>query len=299
MKKTISIAFALIFALTSCVRLGDLGLEPVPDIAFVYECNGGLEYTFTSTVEGTEDISWNVLDVTTGTGETFVCTFPSPGTYWVQMTGTYNGRVQTVSTKILVAKAAKIVFGDDSLDDWDNVTYPDFVFTGGSYEEMEKPILLESKFDYDAISLYFYVQFDASARADIDADRHRLDVFLDVDGNASTGVADFDDRLGIEYILQMHIFNEDSDCYGIDVMDGNWDGVSNGDELAGSLVAGHRQQDGNIVRMEFSIPRSTWGVTGTAFGMGLKIENSDWTDFDALQDSEGNQGLILDLNKME
>lgn len=292
-------AVALIFAMTSCVRLGDLGLEPVPDIAFVYECNGGLDYTFTSTVEGTTDISWNILDVTTGTGESFSCTFPSPGTYWIQMTGTYNGRVQTVSTKILVAKAAKITFGDDSLDDWSNVTYPDFTFTGGSYEEMDKPILLESKFDYDANNLYFYVQFDASARPDIDADRHRLDLFMDIDGNAATGVADFDDRLGIEYILQMHIYNEASDCYGIDVMDGNWEGVSNGAELTSSLVVGHREQDGTTVRMEFSIPRSTWGVTGTTFGMALKIENSDWTDFDALQDSDGNQGIILDLNKME
>lgn len=299
MKKIVYMAVALVFALTSCVRLGDLGLEPVPDIAFVYECNGGLDYTFTSTVEGTTDISWNILDVTTGTGESFSCTFPSPGTYWIQMTGTYNGRVQTVSTKILVAKAAKITFGDSSLDDWDNVTYPDFVFTGGSYEEMDRPILLESKFDYDANNLYFYVQFDASARPDIDADRHRLDLFMDIDGNAATGVADFDDRLGIEYILQMHIFNEESDCYGIDVMDGNWEGVSNGDELTSSLVVGHREQDGTTVRMEFSIPRSTWGVTGTSFGMALKIENSDWTDFDALQDSEGNQGILLDLNKME
>lgn len=299
MKKIIYMAVALIFAVTSCVRLGDLGLEPVPDIAFVYECNGGLDYTFTSTVEGTTDISWNILDVTTGAGESFSCTFPSPGTYWIQMTGTYDGRVQTVSTKILVAKAAKITFGDDSLDDWADVTYPDFTFTGGSYEEMDKPILLESKFDYDANNLYFYVQFDASARPDIDADRHRLDLFMDIDGNAATGVADFDDRLGIEYILQMHIYNEESDCYGIDVMDGNWEGVSNGDELTSSLVVGHREQDGTTVRMEFSIPRSTWGVTGTTFGMALKIENSDWTDFDALQDSDGNQGIILDLNKME
>ncbi len=299
MKRNIFTAiFVAITALASCVRLGDLNLEPVPDIAFTYQCDGGLEYTFMSTVPNTTDISWNVIDVTTGTGETFSCTFPQPGTYWVQMTGTYNGRQQTVSTKILVAKASVVRMDDNTLDDWDGVLYEDFIFTGGSYEGLESPILLESKFDYDAVNVYFYIQFDTNVRDDIDADQHRFDLFLDTDASTSTGVIDFDDRLGVDYILQMHIYDDED----ISVMDGGWDDstISNGEELTGSLVVGHYEttQEG-IVRIEFSLPRSVWGITGTKMGFGFKLENYNWTDFDALQDAEGNQGIIVDLNKME
>lgn len=296
MKKIAIIILSALAVMTSCVRLGDLNLEPVPDIAFTYQCDGGLVYTFSSTVPNTSDIRWNILDVMTGNGDTFTCTFPQPGTYWVQMTGIYNGREQTVSTKILVAKASVVKFADGSLDDWDDVSYEDFIFTGGSYEDMDRPVLLESKFDYDALNVYFYVQFDSNAHEGITAATHRFDLFLDVDASVNTGEPDFDDRLGVDYIVQMHIYDDDE----VSVMDGTWESVSNDAELGGSLVVGDFETtpDG-IVRIEFSLPRDVWGITGTAVGFGLKIENYDWTDFDGLQDRDGNQGIVLDLNKME
>ena len=114
---------------TACVHLGDLELEPVPDIAFSYEIDG-LSYSFASTTPGTSNITWNVLGQGTGSGETFKFTFPKPGSYWVSMTGTYNGEEQTVSTKLLVAKASVVKLDDNSVADWEKVTYPDFYFPG-------------------------------------------------------------------------------------------------------------------------------------------------------------------------
>ena len=102
MKKILLILTAFLFALSSCVHLGDLELEPVPDIAFTYTQNSGLEFTFTSSVEGTTNVGWEVIGIegATATGDSFTYNFPEPGTYWVRMTVTYNGGEQTFTGKI-------------------------------------------------------------------------------------------------------------------------------------------------------------------------------------------------------
>ncbi|MBQ1637697.1 MAG: hypothetical protein II048_06195, partial [Bacteroidales bacterium] len=48
---------------TACVHLGDLDLEPIPDISFTYECSG-LTYTFTSA--DAKDVKWNIVGETEG-----------------------------------------------------------------------------------------------------------------------------------------------------------------------------------------------------------------------------------------
>ena len=164
MKKILLILTAFLFALSSCVHLGDLELEPVPDIAFTYTQNSGLEFTFTSSVEGTTNVGWEVIGIegATATGDSFTYNFPEPGTYWVRMTGTYNGGEQTFTGKIAVDWAATISFKDGSLDDWDLVTKPEYIFHGGdtdNYPTQAEPILVEGKFDYDANYIYVYASF--------------------------------------------------------------------------------------------------------------------------------------------
>ena len=74
-------AFALMVgSQTACVRLGDLDLEPIPDISFTYECSG-LTYTFTSA--DAKEVKWNIVGEAEGSGEVFIYTFKKPGNYWV------------------------------------------------------------------------------------------------------------------------------------------------------------------------------------------------------------------------
>ena len=300
MKKILLILTAFLFALSSCVHLGDLELEPVPDIAFTYTQNSGLEFTFTSSVEGTTNVGWEVIGIegATATGDSFTYNFPEPGTYWVRMTGTYNGGEQTFTGKIAVDWAATISFKDGSLDDWDLVTNPEYIFHGGdtdNYPTQAEPILVEGKFDYDANYIYVYASFDVTARADINVDSHRFDFYLDVDADTSTGSLDMGDRLGVEYIIQANFFNDEEGSFS--VMDGGWNTPDNAADLAQYILIGDKNVEGDIASIEFKVSRADFGITGTKVGIGLKIENNDWTDFDALLDKDGNQGIVLDFAK--
>ena len=300
MKKILLILTAFLFALSSCVHLGDLELEPVPDIAFTYTQNSGLEFTFTSSVEGTTNVGWEVIGIegATATGDSFTYNFPEPGTYWVRMTGTYNGGEQTFTGKIAVDWAATISFKDGSLDDWDLVTKPEYIFHGGdtdNYPTQAEPILVEGKFDYDANYIYVYASFDVTARADINVDSHRFDFYLDVDADTSTGNLDMGDRLGVEYIIQANFFNDEEGSFS--VMDGSWETPDNAADLAQYILIGDKNVEGDIASIEFKVSRADFGITGTKVGIGLKIENNDWTDFDALLDKDGNQGIVLDFAK--
>lgn len=300
MKKILLILTAFLFALSSCVHLGDLELEPVPDIAFTYTQNSGLEFTFTSSVEGTTNVGWEVIGIegATATGDSFTYNFPEPGTYWVRMTGTYNGGEQTFTGKIAVDWAATISFKDGSLDDWDLVTKPEYIFHGGdtdNYPTQAEPILVEGKFDYDANYIYVYASFDVTARADINVNSHRFDFYLDVDADTSTGNLDMGDRLGVEYIIQANFFNDEEGTFS--VMDGVWETPDNAADLAQYILIGDKNVEGDIASIEFKVSRADFGITGTKVGIGLKIENNDWTDFDALLDKDGNQGIVLDFAK--
>ena len=300
MKKILLILTAFLFALSSCVHLGDLELEPVPDIAFTYTQNSGLEFTFTSSVEGTTNVGWEVIGIegATATGDSFTYNFPEPGTYWVRMTGTYNGTEQTFTGKIAVDWAATISFKDGSLDDWDLITKPEYIFHGGdtdNYPTQAEPILVEGKFDYDANYIYVYASFDVTARADINVDSHRFDFYLDVDADTSTGSLDMGDRLGVEYIIQANFFNDEEGSFS--VMDGGWNTPDNAADLAQYILIGDKNVEGDIASIEFKVSRADFGITGTKVGIGLKIENNDWTDFDALLDKDGNQGIVLDFAK--
>ena len=300
MKKILLILTAFLFALSSCVHLGDLELEPVPDIAFTYTQNSGLEFTFTSSVEGTTNVGWEVIGIegATATGDSFTYNFPEPGTYWVRMTGTYNGGEQTFTGKIAVDWAATISFKDGSLDDWDLVTKPEYIFHGGdtdNYPTQAEPILVEGKFDYDANYIYVYASFDVTARADINVNSHRFDFYLDVDADTSTGNLDMGERLGVEYIIQANFFNDEEGTFS--VMDGAWETPDNAADLAQYILIGDKNVEGDIASIEFKVSRADFGITGTKVGIGLKIENNDWTDFDALLDKDGNQGIVLDFAK--
>jgi len=163
-----------VLLLSSCVHLGDLNLDPVPDIGFSVEHNG-LTLTFVSTKSNTSDVKWKTSDGGSETGETMTHTFPEPGTYWIEMSGIYDGVPQTVSTKILVAKASKVSMTDGTVADWENVTYPDFQLTGS---EPGSPIK-KVKIDYDANYVYYYMELDVTVNPGADETSHILSVRID------------------------------------------------------------------------------------------------------------------------
>ncbi|MBQ5528669.1 MAG: hypothetical protein IIU05_06440, partial [Bacteroidales bacterium] len=70
MKKIITLlSIAAMAVLSSCIREGDLDLDPVPDIAFDYTCDG-LNLTFKSVTENTTDVKWEIIKTKDGSAET-------------------------------------------------------------------------------------------------------------------------------------------------------------------------------------------------------------------------------------
>ena len=94
------------------------------------------------------------------------------------MTGNYQGEQQTVSTKILVAKASVVRLDDGTISDWDKVTYPDFMLYGNDGVSY-------GKFDYDANYIYFMFILEEQEMFDINAAIWNLR--LDADDNSQTG----------------------------------------------------------------------------------------------------------------
>lgn len=290
--KLLGIAAVAGMTLVSCVHKGDLNLDPVPDIAFNVEFSG-LDAKFTSAVEGTTGITWEINDGAKGEGETFEHTFAKPGTYWVIMTGTYNGTEQTTAGKIRVDKPSRIKLDDNTFDDWNYVreNYDDFLYTGpaGGF--------IEGMLDYDANYIYVYYEADLNS-ATFDTPEIIVDFFIDVDGDSTTGYTD-GGLEGAEYLLEGSFFGDDA-WWGVSAP--NWSDLPDSglaDKLSEAFVIGHNEVDeeNGRARVEFAISRDKYEINTAKFGFKLVLLNNDWGDVDALADSEGNDYIIAKLDK--
>ena len=294
MKKYIFLGVVALFIilLCSCVHLGDLNLDPIPDIGFSIDYDG-LTMTFTSTTENTSDIKWAINDGSTGTGETFLHSFTEPGEYWVVMTGMYEGAQQSVSAKILVAKAAKVNMNDETVADWENVTYPDFQFTGSG---PGSPIV-KAKIDYDANYVYYYMEFDVTSNPIANEDSHILSVSIDADDDTSTGMST--GGVGAEYLMEGNLYDGWYDFYEYSTSDDDWTYIEDPNFYDNGIVIGHQEVDGNIMKIEWAYSRSVFGFTSTSYSFYFKAYDEDWNDADILQNSDGSNAIHIMMDKKE
>ncbi|MBR5385121.1 MAG: hypothetical protein IK143_04550 [Bacteroidales bacterium] len=263
MKKIFAlICIAVMAALSSCVRKGDLDLEPVPDIAFEYTCEG-LTLTFNSVIPNTTDIKWEVVGLTQATGDTFTYAFPEPGTYWIKMTGNYNGSEQTVAGKILVAKPSPVRLDDDSFDDWDAVTYPDFQLVGDDG-------ISYGKFDYNADYIFFFVAMNTTIPG-CTAEGAIMNIRMDSDDLTGTGMST--KGLGCDWYLEGSFWWPDGWA--------NWYDCASGDTeyVEGMPIeTGTYRDEGDMVYFEFALSRKKYGINGSSVGIFFKFYTEDWED---------------------
>ena len=273
MKKIFAIfCFAAMALLTSCVRKGDLDLAPVPDIAFEYTCDG-LTLTFNSVVPNTTDVQWEILKtqngsaetLTTGAGETFTYTFPTPDNYWIKMTGVYEGQEQVVAGKILVAKPSAVKLDDNSFADWDAVQYPDFQLVGDDGKSW-------GKFDYNADYIFFYVALDTTIPG-CTADGAIMNMRIDSDDLTGTGMST--KGLGCDWYLEGNFWNSNERW-------ADWYDCSSGDTVAASeempIELGTYKVEGDTAYFEFALSRKKYGIKGSSVGIYFKFYTEDWED---------------------
>lgn len=273
MKKIFAIfCIAATAVLSSCVRMGDLDLAPVPDIAFEYTCDG-LTLTFNSVVPNTTDVQWEILKtqngsaetLTTGAGETFTYTFPTPDNYWIKMTGIYEGQEQVVAGKILVAKPSAVKLDDNSFADWDAVQYPDFQLVGDDGKSW-------GKFDYNADYIFFYVALDTTIPG-CTADGAIMNMRIDSDDLTGTGMST--KGLGCDWYLEGNFWNSNERW-------ADWYDCSSGDTVAASeempIELGTYKVEGDTAYFEFALSRKKYGIKGSSVGIYFKFYTEDWED---------------------
>ena len=273
MKKIFAIfCIAATAILSSCVRKGDLDLAPVPDIAFEYTCDG-LTLTFNSVVPNTANVQWEILKtqngsaetLTTGAGETFTYTFPTPDNYWIKMTGVYEGQEQVVAGKILVAKPSAVKLDDNSFADWDAVQYPDFQLVGDDGKSW-------GKFDYNADYIFFYVALDTTIPG-CTADGAIMNMRIDSDDLTGTGMST--KGLGCDWYLEGNFWNSNERW-------ADWYDCSSGDTVAASeempIELGTYKVEGDTAYFEFALSRKKYGIKGSSVGIYFKFYTEDWED---------------------
>lgn len=273
MKKIFAIfCIAATAILSSCVRMGDLDLAPVPDIAFDYTSDG-LTLTFNSVIENTSDVKWEIIKakggsaetLATGAGDTYTYTFPVPDTYWIKMSGVYEGEEQVVSGKILVAKPSVVKLDDDSFEDWDAVQYPDFQLVGDDGKTW-------GKFDYNADYVFFLVALDTTIPG-CTADGAIMNMRIDADDLTGTGMST--KGLGCDWYLEGNFWNDNERW-------ADWYDCASGDTVPASdempIELGTKKVEGDTVFFEFALPRKKYGIKGSSVGIYFKFYTEDWED---------------------
>ena len=120
-----------------------------------------------------------------------------------------------------------------------------------------------------------------------------MDIFMDVDNSSATGLTL--KGLGCDYLLEGNIVNW-YDPYifaGATQSDWNFGSYS----TSNYYKLGYTESAGDTVRMEFSVSREAFKITGDAFQLALTMMNSDWSDVGTLTTLDYNEKIIVKMDK--
>jgi hypothetical protein len=268
--RKIHLYFAALLTLISisCSKEGAYNLEDTPPLDFRTYYNG-LTVTFANATEGATAISWDFGDESAvTTGDSVEHTFATIGKYLITMNGTYKGKAYIMHTILRVDKPSVINLDDGSFDDWNEVTYPDFILSG-------KGAVLSGKIDYDANYLYIYVEFDSIAENAGLAD-HIFGVYMDVDNSVATGFSM--KEMGVDYGCEGNVYGNWYAPSIVDLVNGDpgWPFV--GFENENAVKPGYITKTGNTIMMEFGLSREVFKINSDAMSFSMSIMNADWSD---------------------
>jgi PKD repeat protein len=260
--------FAGFMLILSCSNEGEYTLTETAPMDFKTYYNG-LTVTFVNTSENASAISWNFGDNTPEvTGDSVLHTYASPGKFVINMNGTVENKVYQFNTVLGVDKASVVSLTDDSFEDWDLVTYPDFQLEG-------KDHVIGGKVDYDANYIYIYLEYDTAGTNGLaPLEEAIMDLYMDVDNNILTG---FSSSIGADYLFEGNIQTGWFDYYSYQNEDqGNWDYWVYF-TMDDAILPGYSEEAENSVKMEFALSREKFKITKDVFGFQLTLNYSDWS----------------------
>ena len=253
----------------SCSKEGQYNLEDTPPLDFRSHYDG-LTVTFVNATEGATDISWDFGDESAVVpGDSVEHTYTAIGNYVITMNGSLEGKSYIFHTVIRVDKPSVIDLEDGTFDDWEGVTYPDFLLSG-------KGAVDTAKVDYDANYVYIYVAFDSVEETAGLAD-HIFGVYIDADDAVSTGFSM--KEMGVDFSCEGNLYDGGWFAPGfVDLANGDpgWPFV--GFENENALKAGYITKEGNTIKMEFGLSREVFKISSDAVSFSMSIMNADWSD---------------------
>ena len=265
----IFIAASITLICLSCSKEGQYNLEETPPLDFRSHYDG-LTVTFVNVTEGATNISWDFGDVSPVVlGDSVEHTYDEIGNYVITMNGSLEGKSYIFHTMLRVDKPSLVNLEDGTFDDWNDVTYTDFLVSG-------KGAVDTAKVDYDANYIYVYVEFDSIAENAGLID-HIFGVYMDVDNSVSTGFSM--KEMGVDYGCEGNLY--DGGWFAPSIVD-----LANGDpgwpfvgfENENAIKPGYIIKEGNTIKMEFGISREIFKINSDAISFSMSIMNSDWSD---------------------
>jgi hypothetical protein len=284
------IAAFLLFLLMSCSKEGKYDLEETPPLDFRSYYNG-LTVTFVNATEGATDISWEFGDNSSVvSGDSVMHTYTAIGNYVITMNGSLDGISYIFHTVLRVDKASVIDLEDDTFDDWNGVTYPDFLLSG-------KGAIDTGKVDYDANYIYIYVEFDSIAENAGIID-HIFGVYMDVDNTVSTGFSM--KEMGVDYGCEGNLYNGGWFAPSkVDLVNEDPGWPFGGFDNEKAIKPGYIVKEGNTIKMEFGISREVFKINSESMSFSMSIMNSDWSDVGNLVTPipDYNEKILVMMNK--
>ena len=229
----------------------------------------GLKVTFVNATEGATDISWDFGDTSpVVAGDSVEHTYDAIGNYVITMNGSLEGKSYVFHTMLRVDKPSVVKLDDGSFDDWNGVTYTDFLLSG-------KDAVDTAKVDYDANYIYVYVEFD-SVKTNAGILEHIFALYMDVDNSVSTGFTM--KEMGVDYGCEGNIYTASFAPSIVDLANGDpgWPFMEYAVENA--IQPGFITKEGNTIKMEFGISRELFKINSDVFSLAISIMDSEWND---------------------
>jgi len=237
-----------------------------PDVNFSTSIDA-YTVTFTNKTTGGASYKWDFGDGTVSTEESPKHTYPGKGKYVPTLyVTTSGGRTAEGSTVIRIAKSSAIKLNDNSLADWDTVTYNVKVsVTGGG-------IFRKAKLDYDAENVYFYFEMASKvANGDI------FDFYLDADNNSSTGLTTWvANGSGNDVLMEGAILTNWFDLFYHTGAQTSF--TFDYQSVTDFYQVGTVQESGGILKFEGRLIRSKIkNLTGKGLKLAVTATKSDWS----------------------
>ena len=157
----------------------------------------------------------------------------------------------------------RISLDDNSFQDWEAVTNPDFQLYGSDG-------LSYAKFDFDADYVYFFVAMSTLIDG-VSLDGAIMSLRIDADDNIETGMST--KALGCDWFFEGNFWGSESwsdwyACSSEDMVE--QDGMP--------IEKGTVKEDENFVFFEFALSRKAYGITGPSMGLYFKFYTEQWDD---------------------